>query len=78
MHFADGGMGGAGYAGAVGDENDYFVIFDGEVVEDLEDFGFGAVVEVAGGFVGDYYWRVASDGAGDCNALLLATGEFLD
>ena len=71
------GIGRLGDFFTVGDENDDFAEFR-ESFKYVEDFGFRALIEVAGGFVGNDDRGVASDGSSDSNTLLLTTREFLD
>ncbi len=69
---------------AVGDCGDFFVVggdekggvvFFVDFFEELDDFGAGFFVEVAGGFVGEDDFGVVDEGAGDGDALFLAAGE---
>ena len=68
VHGAEGGE-------AVGNADDGAIF--GEVVDGFLDFGFGLGIERGGGFVEDKDGRVADKGAGDGDALALATGEAL-
>ena len=47
-----------------------------DVAQQLEDAARGALVEVAGGLVGDQHHRIVDQRAGDRDPLLLAAGEF--
>src|SRR4051794_35396277 len=61
----------------MGDDQDRGVEALVQVVEEVEDVGSGAGVEIAGGFVREQDGRVEGQGARDGNALTLAAGEFV-
>ena len=63
-------------AGVVGDNDDAAVGGFGDVVEEFHDFGAVFLVEGGGGFIADDEAGFVDEGAGDGDALLLATGEF--
>ena len=54
------------------DEGDALTV---EFEEEIDDFGAGGGVEVAGGLIGEDNFGVVDDGAGDTDALFLAAGE---
>jgi hypothetical protein len=68
---------GAGEIGVVGDDDEGFAAFVGEIEEEGHDFGAVFGVEVAGGFVGEEDIGIVDEGAGDGGALLFAAGEFV-
>jgi hypothetical protein len=67
---------GAGEIGVVGDDDEGFAAFVGEIEEEGHDFGAVFGIEVAGGFVGEEDIGIVDKGAGDGGALLFAPGEF--
>ena len=62
----------------MGDDNNYLVVFVGEVAEDFDDFFLGVFVEITGGLVGHDDGRIGGEGASDGDTLLLTAGELAD
>src|SRR5690606_34427728 len=71
----DDAVGVGGGDGVVGDHDDGLAEGLDAVAQEGEDFGAGAGVEVAGGFVGEDDLGSADEGAGAGDALLLSAGE---
>ena len=59
----------------MGDHDDRLAELAHGAAHEVEDLGPGAAVEVAGGLVGEDDRRLAGQGAGDGDALLLAAAE---
>src|SRR5215831_11302448 len=67
-------LGAVGDGGVVGDKDERELVVAAEFAEQGDDVVAGVVVEVAGGFVGEQHFGLFGEGAGDCDALLLAAG----
>ena len=61
----------------MGDHEDCCAEVFVHVVNELDDVDAGGGVEVAGRFIGEEDGRVDGEGAGDGDALALASGQFI-